>query len=259
MTGTLTGVGVGPGDPGLLTLAAVKAIRESDCLLLPNEEKENCYAYRIVREAIPQIEEKEIITLYFPMTKDAARLGQAQEQCFETVKALLEQGKKAVFLTIGDPTIYSTYQYLYKRAKEAGIQAAVISGVPSFCAAAARLGISLADMGEEIHIIPASYEAEKTLGYTGTRIYMKSGKKLRELLRLLHKEEKELQRQGKRWEVYAVADCGLENERVYRGLAQIPEDLGYLTVVIVKVQKEAICNCLQIQERQEEKQENDGK
>lgn len=233
MTGTLTGVGVGPGDPELLTLAAVKAIRESDYLLLP-EEKENCYAYRIVREALPQIEEKEIVTLYFPMTKDAEKLKLAKEQSFKKVKALMEQGKKAVFLTIGDPTIYSTYQYLYRQVKEAGMQAAVISGVPSFCAAAARLGISLADMGEELHIIPASYEVEKTTGYRGTRIYMKSGKKLKELLAVLREEEKERKKQGKKWEVSAIVNCGLKDEQIYRGLAQIPEELGYLTLIIVR-------------------------
>lgn len=58
MEGRLIGVGVGPGDPELLTLAAVRAIRESDCILLPNEKKEECYAYKIVRQVVPEIEER---------------------------------------------------------------------------------------------------------------------------------------------------------------------------------------------------------
>ena len=71
MEGRLIGVGVGSGDPELLTLAAVRAIRESDCILLPNEKKEECYAYKIVRQVVPEIEEKEICPMQFPMTKDA--------------------------------------------------------------------------------------------------------------------------------------------------------------------------------------------
>ena len=81
MEGRLIGVGVGPGDPELLTLAAVRAIRESDCILLPNEKKEECYAYKIVRQVVPEIEEKEICPMQFPMTKDADVLRAAQDRC----------------------------------------------------------------------------------------------------------------------------------------------------------------------------------
>ena len=79
-------------------------------------------------------------------------------------------------LTIGDPSVYSTYMYIHKRVMQAGFTAVMISGVPSFCAAAARLGISLGEMMDEIHIIPASYDVRGTVGYGGTCVYMKSGK-----------------------------------------------------------------------------------
>lgn len=95
MEGRLIGVGVGPGDPELLTLAAVRAIRESDCILLPNEKKEECYAYKIVRQVVPEIEEKEICPMQFPMTKDADVLRAAQDRCFAEVRARMMQGKKA--------------------------------------------------------------------------------------------------------------------------------------------------------------------
>ena len=85
MEGRLIGVGVGPGDPELLTLAAVRAIRESDCILLPNEKKEECYAYKIVRQVVPEIEEKEICPMQFPMTKDADVLRAAQDRCLRSV------------------------------------------------------------------------------------------------------------------------------------------------------------------------------
>ena len=116
MEGRLIGVGVGPGDPELLTLAAVRAIRESDCILLPNEKKEECYAYKIVRQVVPEIEEKEICPMQFPMTKDADVLRAAQDRCFAEVQARMRQGKTLVFLTIGDPSVYSTYHYIHRRA-----------------------------------------------------------------------------------------------------------------------------------------------
>ena len=93
-------------------------------------------------------------------------------------------------MTIGDPTVYSTYQYIHKRVVKGGYEAHIVNGVPSFCAAAGALGISLADNKEEIHVIPASYEIGKTAEFSGTRIYMKSGKKLGELKKMLQNSKK---------------------------------------------------------------------
>ena len=233
MEGRLIGVGVGPGDPELLTLAAVRAIRESDCILLPNEKKEECYAYKIVRQVVPEIEEKEICPMQFPMTKDADVLRAAQDRCFAEVQARMRQGKTLVFLTIGDPSVYSTYHYI-----AAGMPASMISGVPSFCAVAARLGISLADQGEEIHIIPGSYAVEDTADYDGTRIYMKSGKKLEQLIGMLRTELVRRRQQGEYLEVYGVSNCGLPEERVMHGIDALTQAASYLTIVIVKVKKQ---------------------
>lgn len=127
MEGRLIGVGVGPGDPELLTLAAVRVIRESDCILLPNEKKEECYAYKIVRQVVPEIEEKEICPMQFPMTKDADVLRAAQDRCFAEVQARMRQGKTLVFLTIGDPSVYSTYHYIHRRVLATGMPASMIT------------------------------------------------------------------------------------------------------------------------------------
>ena len=218
MEGRLIGVGVGPGDPELLTLAAVRAIRESDCILLPNEKKEECYAYKIVRQGVPEIEEKEICPMQFPMTKDADVLRAAQDRCFAEVQARMRQGKTLVFLTIGDPSVYSTYHYIHRRVLAAGMPASMISGVPSFCAVAARLGISLADQGEEIHIIP--------------------GKKLEQLIGMLRTELVRRRQQGEYLEVYGVSNCGLPEERVMHGIDALTQAASYLTIVIVKVKKQ---------------------
>ena len=108
------------------------------------------------------------------------------------------------------------------------IKACDIIAIP---AAAARLGISLGEMMDEIHIIPASYDVRDTVGYGGTCVYMKSGKKLAELIEVLRTGDAI---RKKKMTVYGVTNCGMESERVYRGLDELTEAKGYLTIVIVK-------------------------
>ena len=234
MEGILYGIGVGPGDPDCLTLGAVRKIEESDLLLLP-QEKEKCYAYRIVKQAAA-VAEKETIVLSFPMTKDQNALEQVMEENAKIVCDLLKQGKRLAFLTIGDPAVYATYMYLQRRVRELGGKAQMISGVPSFCAVAAKLGISLGEQEEEVHVIPASYEISHTMQYRGTRIYMKAGRKLENLCEMLAREQEEREKQGEMLQVYAVSDCGLPGEKVMYGLEELKSG-SYLTVVIVKIVK----------------------
>lgn len=229
MSGILYGVGVGPGDPELLTIKALRILKESDIIALPAQEKEHCHAYQIVKQSYPEMEEKELLPLSFPMTKDAALLQKHHEENAERILQQLRQGKQVAFLTIGDPCVYSTFQYMYGRIKAAGEKAYVINGVPSFCAAAGAAGISLADMPEEIHIIPASYDIKDTMELRGTRVYMKSGKKLAQLKVLLTEQAKTTKLQ-----VIVAENCGMENERIHTGLDAIDPQAGYLTIVIVK-------------------------
>ncbi len=228
MSGILYGVGVGPGDPELLTLKALRCIRESDVIILPSEPKEECYAYRIVKEVYPQIGEKEIICMPFPMIKDKTVLKKVHDEIYEGIAMLLEKDKAVAFLTIGDPSVYSTYSYIHHRVVQNYGRAEMISGIPSFCAAAAALGISLGDNKDEIHIIPGSYEVAGTLEQKGTKIYMKSGKKLAELKKALLEYEK-----SEYLEVHTVENCGMMNERISTGLKHLDTASGYLTIVIV--------------------------
>lgn len=168
--------------------------------------------------------------------KGQGKLAISHNKIYRDIVCALEAGKNVAMLTIGDPSVYSTYMYIHKRVIQAGFTAVMISGVPSFCAAAARLGVSLGEMRDEIHIIPASYDVRDTVGYGGTCVYMKSGKKLAELIEVLRTaanggadtdEEADMT-------VYGVTNCGMESERVYRGLDELTEAKGYLTIVIVK-------------------------
>ena len=250
--GVLYGIGVGPGDPELMTLKAINTIKACDIIAIPAVSKEECYAYSIVQAVLPEIEKKQIMCTPFPMIKDKEKLAISHNKIYSDIVCELLAGKNVAMLTIGDPSVYSTYMYIHKRVIQAGFMAVMISGVPSFCAAAARLGISLGEMRDEIHIIPASYDVRDTMGYGGTCVYMKSGKKLAELIEVLRttagsdtKTEEEADMclsdvnskggiRKKKMTVYGVTNCGMESERVYRGLDELTEAKGYLTIVIVK-------------------------
>lgn len=230
MTGILYGIGVGPGEAELMTLKALRCIRESDVVILPAASAEECHAYRTVWQVFPEIAEKVILCRAFPMNKDKVLLREFHDVLAEEIRELLEEGKKIAFLTIGDPAVYATYSYVHSRIAEQGLQAEMVSGVPSFCAAAAALGISLADNKEQIHIIPASYqteELERTLELSGTKVYMKAGSKFAGLKEILKKN-------NDRIEVFAVSNCGMDNEILCRGPEELTDDSGYLTIVIVK-------------------------
>ena len=234
--GVLYGIGVGPGDPGLMTLKAINTIKACDIIAIPAVSKEECYAYSIVQAVLPEIEKKHIMCTPFPMIKDKEKLTISHNKIYCDIVNVLEDGKNVAMLTIGDPSVYSTYMYIHKRVMQAGFTAVMISGVPSFCAAAARLGISLGEMMDEIHIIPASYDVRDTVGYGGTCVYMKSGKKLAELIEVLRTATNGGTDTDEKADmtVYGVTNCGMESERVYRGLDELTEAKGYLTIVIVK-------------------------
>ena len=250
--GVLYGIGVGPGDPELMTLKAINTIKACDIIAIPAVSKEECYAYSIVQAVLPEIEKKQIMCTPFPMIKDKEKLAISHNKIYSDIVSKLLAGKNVAMLTIGDPSVYSTYMYIHKRVIQAGFTAVMISGVPSFCAAAARLGISLGEMRGEIHIIPASYDVRDTMGYGGTCVYMKSGKKLAELIEVLRTTDgsdvkideeadmclSDVNSKGgirkKKMTVYGVTNCGMESERVYRGLDELTEAKGYLTIVIVK-------------------------
>ena len=231
--GVLYGIGVGPGDPELMTLKAINTIKACDIIAIPAVSKEECYAYSIVQAVLPEIEKKQIMCTPFPMIKDKEKLTISHNKIYCDIVSELEAGKNVAMLTIGDPSVYSTYMYIHKRVMQAGFTAVMISGVPSFCAVAARLGISLGEKDEEIHIIPAAYDVRESLGFHGTRIYMKSGKKLEELLRVLREAMQDKESRVHQ-DIYGISNCGMENEQVYCGLDELEQAKGYLTTVIVK-------------------------
>lgn len=245
MEGIFYGIGVGPGDPQLLTLKAVSTIQACEVLAIAvssselcepiyeNEQTnsaypvllEKCTAYQIVLPAIPEVSKKARLFLPMPMMKEKEALKQIHDKCAQKVGEILRQGKRVAFITLGDPTVYSTCLYVHKRLKTQGYKTCLIPGIPSFCAAAARLDMGLVENREELHIIPASYGVEESLNMPGTKVLMKAGKKMPYVKQVI--KEKGL-------EAEMIENCGMENECIYKQLDEIPDDAGYYSLMIIK-------------------------
>ena len=221
--GILYGVGVGPGDPGLMTVKAVRTALDCDVIAVPHKEREKCLALKIALGAAPELAEKPLLTVDMPMTKDKQRLEAAYIAGIDLLSQTLDTGKNVAFLTLGDPTVYSTYLYLHTRVADQGYETKIIPGVTSFCAAAAELGISLCENQQELHIIPGTYHPTEAFAYPGVKVMMKNN---------LAKTLPYLKAQG--LSAYMVENCGLPNQHVYRCLDEIPEDAGYFSLLIVK-------------------------
>lgn len=227
-TGKLYGLGVGPGDPELMTLKAVRLIRECDIVAMPATGKETNVAFEIAKGAVPEIVAKELLEISMPMTRDEVRLRESHEKAAEAVAAELEKGKNIAFLTLGDPSIYSTYIYVHDRIAALGYKTEIVPGIPSFCAVAARLNEGLTEASEALHIIPASYEgAEEALALKGPRVLMKSGKSIGRLKTLLEQMDRPQS-------VKMVERCGMQGEKVFTQLEDLDEEAGYFSILVVK-------------------------
>ena len=229
MTGILYGIGVGPGDPELMTLKAVKAIRDCDVICLPKADKNKCMAYLIAVEAVPELKYKKIISFDFEMISDEQALEAMHADFYNKYKTLLNEGYNLGFLTIGDPTIYSTFGYIMKLAKADGVEVEIINGITSFCGTAAACGILISEASESIHIISGQTDIDDALKLPGTKIIMKSGRHISDIKEKLIK----LESNGKII-VNAVSDCGLETEQIFRGAMMIPDESKYMMTIIVK-------------------------
>ena len=162
------------------------------------------------------------------MVRDSAELEAAYTENARQITALLDEGKTVAFITLGDPSIYSTYLYTHRRVLAMGYEARIIPGVPSFCAVAAALGDGLCDGGDRLLIVPASHQdVSDCLDVDANYVFMKAGREIGKL-------RDTLAERGLLDRAAMVENCGMETERVYPRFADAPEGSGYFSVVVVK-------------------------
>lgn len=219
-------IGVGPGDPELLTLKALRILTEVDAIAYPYSDKgeSEAVAFGIVKAACENVEQKDLIPIHVPMTRDLAVLEKAYREAAEQIRDRLKSGKSVAYITLGDPMIYCTYSSLEQFLKVAGYETNYVPGVTSFCAAAAKLGVPLVEGKENLSIISASGKIPEH-SENENLVFMKAGSKMKAL-----KESDALSDR----KIMAVSNCGLKGEAVYEGVENIPDDAGYFTIVIAK-------------------------
>ncbi|MCR5627232.1 MAG: precorrin-2 C(20)-methyltransferase [Lachnospiraceae bacterium] len=225
MKGKAYGVGVGPGDPELMTFKAARLIRENEIIAVPGKVAKDSVAYRIAAGIVPEIENKTLVPVYMPMIKDRALIEEEHKKGAALLEEYLSQGKNVVYITLGDPTVYCTFSYLQHILEADGYEVELVSGITSFCAAAARLNMPLAEWDEQLHVIPAVHKTTDKLDLPGNYVLMKAASHMKETKELLVKSGRD---------VGCVENCSMENEKIYRSAEEIPDEAGYFSLIIAK-------------------------
>lgn len=223
LRGILYGVSVGPGDPELMTLKAVRIIEKCAVIAAPITHSENSAALSIV-EKICNLSGKIVRKPRFTMSRDRDVLAESHLRIAGELSEYLDGGSDVAFITIGDISVYSTFWYIARILMERGYEAEICAGVTSFCAAAAVVKKPLVLGSEPLMVLPASCaELEELCDVRGTKVIMKSGRSVSNIRGKLN---------GK--SVYAVENCGYENQRIFGSLDEIDDDSGYFTTIIAK-------------------------
>ena len=206
--GTFYGVSVGPGDPELMTLQAVRRLESCPVIAAPQTPKGGMLALDIAKGAV-ELSGKTILPLRFAMSLDPAVQKAAHIEAARAVKEYLDAGQDVAMLNLGDLSVYATFGYLQEILEAEGCKTVMLPGVTSFCAVAARLGQSLTGgMEQPLTIAPGRCAAE-VLAAPGAKVLMKSA---------------------------MVCNCGLPNEEVWPDLTGYDpaRSAGYFATILVK-------------------------
>ncbi|AJE02426.1 precorrin-2 C(20)-methyltransferase [Geobacter pickeringii] len=226
-------IGVGPGDPELLTRKAERIIRQSPVICAPTGAADAAsYALSIVEPFLDRGRQR-IISQVFPMKKDQAGLDEFWEKAAAEVAEEVRQGRDVAFITIGDPFLYSTFLYLYRifRERHPEIVIEIVPGISSINAAAAAAGMPLGMAHERIAILPTTYEDDElrqTFARFDTVILMKVNRVFDRIYALL--TELGLARSA----VFVRRVGSGEEEVVYDLERLVGEKLDYLSLLIVR-------------------------
>ena len=225
-TGTFYAVSVGPGDPELLTLQAVRTLERCAVIAAPQTASGHMLALDIARAAV-DLRGKKILPLGFSMSTDAGTREACWRAAADAVEAALDAGDDVALVNLGDVSLYATAYYILDLIRADGYVAVMLPGVTSICAVAARLGRSLTRMEEPVHILPGSADLADALRLPGTKVLMKSGRAIREAVDAIAQA-------GLLDRAALVADCGLPTEQVCEDLRQLPEQLSYFATILVR-------------------------
>ncbi len=226
--GKLIGIGVGPGDTELVTLKAAKVLKSVPVVFSPKSSKEKeSIALSIVR---PILEERKdykrlmIVEPIFPMIENKKELEKIWTSASELISQYLNTGRDVAFITLGDPSIFSTYSYVQKKLIDK-YEIETIPGITSFTACAAAKNKALVEQNDILTIVPKIDDRlEEILDYSDSVVLMKASRNTSKL-------ESTIEDKKRPKEIYSVQNCTRENEKIIEGFSN---EKPYLTTTIIQ-------------------------
>jgi precorrin-2/cobalt-factor-2 C20-methyltransferase len=231
--GKLLGIGVGPGNHELLTIKAFNTLKEVKVICAPNSAvSKPSLALSIVQPVLEDRKDNyDVLEPLFPMIEDKNALNSYWNDAVLLIIQKLNKGLDVAFITLGDPTVYSTFSYIQSRIADHGFIVEIIPGITSFTGCAATAGISLAEKDEIMVIVPkVDKRLEKILEYADTFVIMKTSRHSEVLEKIINKDKREK-------DVISIRNCSMDDEMVIKGFFK---DKKYLSTTIVKFREKKI-------------------
>ena len=230
MAGKLFGIGVGPGDPELLTVKAINAIKQLDVIIAPKtEKKDGSVALNIASQYIKP--ETEIVYQVFPMKVGFAEDDTAWQSNKQEILELLQAGKNVGFLTLGDPMFYSTYIYVFRLLQHEAVEIETIPGIPAFCAIGSATNTPIVEGDSILSIIPANMPEDRVRSALKTcdnAVLMKVYKNSDAVIDMLAEE-------GLAKQAVLASRCGLDDEVIIRDISgEKGRKLNYLSTILTR-------------------------
>ena len=225
---TVYSIGLGPGDPELITLKAKRILEQSDVIVVPQSSNNG---RSVARDIVKNyIDVSKIYMYFFPMNNDKLELTDRYNILAQNIKSMIDEGKKVSYVTMGDPTIFSTSNYITKSLKAIDVSVRHISGISSITAASCILGLPLSIKGGSFGIYEMPQDpdiAVELINRHESAVFMKVNKKLPYLLTAIKKAKPD--------SAHMVRRIGLPDQAVFDLLTTQPSiESAYLSVAIIK-------------------------
>ncbi len=234
--GILYGVGVGPGDPELITMKAVRVLNGADVVFAAASTKNtDSLALRIAKPHIPDT--IPVRLLHFPMTREKSETLKAWKNHAGTIIDELTKGKRVVFITLGDSMTYSTYGYILKHVLKMAPRFPVVSipGITSYQAAAACVNMPLVE-GEASLLLNSGADGGERLRRFKEKpesvVFLKAYRNVEDITRAIHEA-------GVYDTSVGVSNCGQKDEQVIRNIDELCDQRpNYWTLILAKNNKQ---------------------